>query len=97
MSPKTPGEKVSEFEKFSLSRGGKDAVQIREFDLNTKRFVKNGFFLKENKSWVSWLDRNKVFVATNFGEGTLTESGYPRQVRVWTRGTDLMKAKLIRV
>ncbi|MEM7645265.1 MAG: prolyl oligopeptidase family serine peptidase [Pseudomonadota bacterium] len=80
---------------IKLSRGGKDAVEVREFDLRTKRFVKNGFFLKEAKTDVNWLDKNHIFVATNFGPGSLTESGYARIVKLWKRGTSLDSAKTL--
>lgn len=81
---------------LSLSRGGKDAVVVREFNVKDKKFVKNGFYLKEAKSWVSWIDRHQVFVSTDFGQGSLTHSGYPRLVKVWRRGTQLAEAKLVR-
>ncbi len=79
-----------------LSRGGKDASVVREFDLFKKKFVKNGFNLKEAKSWVGWFDRNQIFVATDFGKDTLTESGYPRLVKLWRRGTPLSSATTLR-
>ncbi len=79
-----------------LSRGGKDAVVIREFDLVQKQFVKNGFRLfNEAKSRVAWLDKNRLLVATDFGEGTLTDSGYPRVVKLWRRGQNLKDAKVV--
>lgn len=77
---------------ISLSRGGADAVVVREFDLRTKRFISGGFELPEAKTDVHWKDINTLFVATNFGEGTLTESGYPRIVKEWKRGTALEAA-----
>lgn len=79
----------------TLSRGGKDAATVREFDMRSKKFVKNGFSLPEAKTWVDWFDKDNIFVATNYGSGTLTESGYPRLVKLWSRGTDLKKAKLL--
>ncbi len=75
-----------------LSRGGKDAVVVREFDLKTKEFVEDGFFLKEAKSRVSWFDSNTLMVGTDFGGGSLTESGYPRMIRLWHRGESLKDA-----
>ena len=80
---------------ISLSRGGSDASVIREFDLESKSFVHGGFELAEAKSDVSWLNKNEVLVASDFGEGTLTESGYPRIVKRWTRGKSLEEAKLV--
>lgn len=79
----------------NLSKGGGDAVITREFDATTKSFVKDGFYLPESKGGASYLDENTLIVSTNFGENSMTSSGYPRQVRLWTRGTPLMDAKLI--
>lgn len=76
----------------SLSRGGADAVVVREFDLTTKQFVADGFTLPEAKSRVAWRDRDSLFVATDFGPGSLTDSGYPRIVKEWRRGTPLADA-----
>ncbi len=78
-----------------LSRGGKDAVVIREFNTKKKSFVKNGFYIKEAKTWVDWKDRNHLLVSTDFGSETLTESGYPRQTRVWARNTKLDKSPVV--
>ncbi|WP_439331979.1 prolyl oligopeptidase family serine peptidase [Pseudoalteromonas caenipelagi] len=79
----------------SLSRGGADAVVVREFNITTKSFVKDGFNLPEAKSSVSWRDDNSIFVSTDFGEGTLTNSGYPRLVKIWQRSKPLETAKTI--
>jgi len=76
----------------SLSRGGGDAHVVREFDLGTLRFVDDGFTLPEAKSNVGWIDRDTVFVGTDFGEGAMTSSGYPRIVKEWKRGTPLAEA-----
>ena len=79
----------------SLSRGGADASVVREFDLAGKTFVSDGFTLPEAKSQVAWRDRDSVFVGTDFGPGSLTESGYPRIAKEWKRGTPLAEAALI--
>ncbi len=76
-----------------LSRGGSDAVEIREFDLVKREFVKEGFFVPKAKSGVSWMDRNTLLVSTDFGAGTLTTSGYPRVIKIWHRGTPLSGAR----
>jgi len=78
-----------------LSKGGGDAVVIREFDADKKQFVENGFFIEEAKGSASYVDENTLIVATNFGKGTLTTSGYPRQVKLWKRGTPLSDAPVI--
>jgi len=75
-----------------LSRGGADADVIREFDLERRGFVVGGFTLPEAKSRVAWRDHDHLLVATDFGPGSLTASGYPRTVRAWTRGTPLSDA-----
>jgi prolyl oligopeptidase len=80
---------------LNLSRGGSDATVIKEFDLRTKKFVKDGFQLPEAKQAVTWIDSNTVFVGTDFGTGSMTTSGYPRIVKEWRRGTPLTKAKTI--
>ncbi|MFN3558386.1 MAG: prolyl oligopeptidase family serine peptidase [Brevundimonas sp.] len=77
---------------ISLSDGGKDAVVVREFDTSTKRFVDDGFVLPEGKHRLEWLDRDTLLVATDFGPGTLTESGYPFIVKSLTRGQTLGQA-----
>ncbi|MEO0560051.1 MAG: prolyl oligopeptidase family serine peptidase [Bacteroidota bacterium] len=78
-----------------LSRGGADAVEIREFNTETKQFIEDGFFLPESKGATTWIDENTLLVATDFGEGSMTESGYPRMVKRWTRGTPLEDAELV--
>lgn len=75
-----------------LSRGGADAVEIREFDMTTRRFVDDGFFLPEAKQSVSWVDDDFILVATDFGEGSMTTSGYARIAKLWQRGTPLSSA-----
>lgn len=79
---------------ITLSRGGKDAAVVREFDVEKKEFVAEGFFLPEAKSSVTWKDENTLWVGTDFGPGSLTQSGYPRWMKIWKRGTPLSKAEL---
>lgn len=79
----------------NLSRGGGDATISKEFNPATKSFIENGFSLDEAKGGASYLDENTVIVSTNFGPGTMTTSGYPRQVKLWKRNTPLKDAKLI--
>ncbi|GAA2608726.1 prolyl oligopeptidase family serine peptidase [Dactylosporangium fulvum] len=80
---------------IALSRGGADAAVVREFDLRQLRFVTDGFTLPEAKSDVSWIDEDHVFVGTDTGPGSMTSSGYPRQVRRWRRGTPVTDAELV--
>ncbi len=78
-----------------LSRGGGDTSTWREFDTSTKAFVKGGFALPEAKSDVSWVDADTLIVGTDWGPGSLTNSGYPRTVKVWRRGTPLAAASTL--
>ncbi|MDP9894564.1 prolyl oligopeptidase [Variovorax boronicumulans] len=77
---------------ISLSRGGADADVVREFDLHSKRFVEGGFTLPEAKNHVGWKDIDHLYVATDFGPGSMTSSSYPRIVKEWKRGTPLKAA-----
>ncbi len=77
---------------LSLSRGGGDAVVIREFDIEKKAFIADGFELPEAKGGLSWVDDNTVLAATDFGPGTMTDSGYARLVKTWHRGSPLSAA-----
>ena len=79
----------------SLSPGGGDAVVMREFDSVSKTFVEDGFQLPLSKGNTDWIDVDTLFVSTNFGEGSMTESGYPRIVKRWKRGTPLSAAETI--
>jgi prolyl oligopeptidase len=78
-----------------LSRGGADADVVREFGLEAKAFVKDGFFLPESKNSVSWLDADALYVGTDFGPGSMTTSGYPRIAKLWKRGTPLERAETL--
>ena len=79
----------------SLSRGGADANVVREFDVVKKEFVKDGFSLPEAKSNVGWRDKDSVYVATDFGPGSMTSSGYPRIAKLWMRGSPLSSATVV--
>jgi prolyl oligopeptidase len=80
---------------IEISRGGSDAHVVREFDLVRREFVPGGFSLPEAKTTVSWRTRDCILVATDFGPGSTTTSGYPRTVREWRRGTPLASAEMV--
>jgi prolyl oligopeptidase len=80
---------------IGLSIGGADAAVRREFDLETREFVDGGFQLPESKSSISWRDRDSVFYGPAFSEEQMTDSGYPRTVRIWRRGTDRSESELV--
>jgi prolyl oligopeptidase len=76
----------------ALSPGGSDADVTREFDLSTKQWVGDGFFRPEAKGGLAWIDRDTVYVYTDFGTASQTTSGYPRIVKQWSRGTPIASA-----
>ncbi len=80
---------------IALSRGGSDADVTREFDLQTKSFVQDGFHRDEAKGGLGWIDENHVYAYTDFGADSMTSSGYPRIVKQWTRGTPLSSATTV--
>lgn len=81
----------------SLSDGGKDAVVNREFNLATRQFVEDGFVTPEAKQGVAWAGPDTLLIATDWGAGSLTQSGYPFIVKRWQRGAPLADAaELIR-
>jgi prolyl oligopeptidase len=80
---------------ITLSRGGADADVTREFDIKTKSFVKDGFQRPEAKGGMGWIDKDHVFIQTDFGPGSMTESGYPRIAKRWKRGTPLESAEIV--
>jgi prolyl oligopeptidase len=77
---------------LKLSRGGADATVVREFDVEQRRFVAGGFTLPEAKSEVAWADADTLYVGTDFGPGSLTDSGYARVIKRWRRGQPLAEA-----
>jgi prolyl oligopeptidase len=78
---------------LGLSDGGKDAATFREFDIAERRFVDSGFVLPEGKQSAVWLDADTLFVARDWGPGTMTASGYPYIVKRWRRATPLDTAE----
>ena len=79
----------------NLSPDGGDAIVIREFDVESKSFVADGFEIPYAKTDADWIDIDTIFVSTDFGEDSLTTSGYPRQVRRLKRGQSLAEAQII--
>lgn len=78
-----------------LSDGGKDAVVRREFNTANKSWVRDGFVTEESKGVMSWLDEDHVVIGVDFGDNTMTDSGYPMIAKLWQRGTPLSEAKQI--
>jgi len=80
---------------IALSRGGADADVTREFDVASKSWVEGGFFREEAKGALGWIDQDNVYVYTDFGDGSLTSSGYPRIVKQLARGQSMDQATLV--
>jgi prolyl oligopeptidase len=76
-----------------LSAGGEDADTLREFNLETGKFVDHGFVLPRSKQNVTWFDKDTLLVARDWGAGAMTKAGYPFVVKVWKRGEPLEQAK----
>jgi prolyl oligopeptidase len=77
-----------------LAPGGTDATVAREFDLEAKAFVPDGFQLPLGKSTVEWRDQDTLLVAAA-GPGSRTDSGNARSVRLWRRGEPLAGARIL--
>jgi prolyl oligopeptidase len=78
---------------ISLSDGGEDATEVREFDLAAKRFVTGGFVLPHSKQSADWIDDDTLIVSRDWGAGTMTASGYPFVVKTLKRGQALSQAR----
>ena len=79
----------------NLSDGGKDAVVRREFNTRTKTWADDGFITEESKGSSDWYDKDTLLISVDFGEGTMTDSGYPLLTKLWKRGTPLSQAREI--
>ncbi len=80
---------------IGLSRPGAEGVVVREYDIATKSFVSGGFDVGEGQTQVEWVDSDTVLIATNWGRESLTRSGAPRTVRIWSRGQNLRQAQTV--
>jgi prolyl oligopeptidase len=80
---------------LSLSRGGSDAATLREFDIDARAFVADGFALPEAKGGAQWFDSDTLLLSSAYGEGMATTSGYARTVRLWRRGADVDQAPVV--
>jgi prolyl oligopeptidase len=78
---------------ITLSDGGEDAAVEREFDLTTGAFVPGGFNLPRAKTAVDWENADSLLLATDWGAGSLTASGYPFIVKRLHRGRSLAQAQ----
>jgi len=80
---------------LSMSPDGGDAAELREFDIETKTFIEDGFRAPASKSSFGWLDIDTLLVSAAFKDDEKTDSGYPRVVKLWKRGEPFADAKQI--
>jgi prolyl oligopeptidase len=81
---------------IGLSDGGSDALGYREFDPAAARFVPGGFATPRTaRTSLAWMGRDELLISSDFGPGSLTRSGYGREVRRWRRGEPLSAARVI--
>ncbi len=80
---------------IEVSRGGTDASVFREFSVTKRAFIDDGFVIPEAKSWVGWIDKDRLLVGTDWGDGSLTESGYPTTLKIVRRGKPLADAETV--
>lgn len=80
---------------FFLSNGGKDAITAREYDLNKKEFVQDGFSFPESKSQFEWYNENTILWTDATNPKKLTTSGYPQVLKSIKRGQKLDEATFI--
>jgi prolyl oligopeptidase len=77
----------------TLSAGGADAAELREFDLKAGGFVAGGFQLPHGKQIAGWVDPDTLIVGRDWGPGTTTAAGYPFVVKLLKRGQNLSQAR----
>jgi prolyl oligopeptidase len=77
---------------ITLSDGGQDASVRREFDMESRTFLADGFISPEAKGGMSWVDENTVVFGFATDEENSTTSGYPSVVYRWERGTPMEDA-----
>ncbi len=75
-----------------LSDGGEDAITVREFDLVSGTFMKDGFILSRGKQTTAWEDPDTLLVSREWSPGDLTTAGYPFIVKRLKRGQPLSDA-----
>jgi prolyl oligopeptidase len=78
---------------ISVSEGGADAVELREFDAQAGAFVADGFRLPRGKQFFAWEDADHLLLARQWEQGELTPSGYPYVVKRLARGQALADAE----
>jgi prolyl oligopeptidase len=77
---------------ISLSDGGEDATEVREFEFAANGFKTGGFVLPTSQHAFDWEDEDHLLVATDWTGDDLTASGYPYIVKRVARGQPLAEA-----
>ncbi len=80
---------------ITLSDGGSDADETREFDLSTRDWVEGGFYRPEGKGSLNWIDEDLCWLSQPMGPDSTSASGYPLQARLLRRGQSLDDASVI--
>lgn len=85
---------------IDLSDGGSDTDVTREFDLDALSFIDpadGGFRRGPSKGSAAWADDEggTILMTADWGPDSLTDSGYPRQVRRVRRGQDPAEAEIV--
>ncbi|MDO4901720.1 prolyl oligopeptidase family serine peptidase [Actinomyces sp.] len=83
----------------SLSEGGSDATVTEEFDLEKRRFLtpaEGGFHKPTSKGTLAWgTDGDTCLLSDDFGAGSLSPAGLPRQARRLRRGQAAQDAEVL--
>jgi prolyl oligopeptidase len=77
-----------------FSSGGEDKVELREFDLKQRGFVRGGFAAPTAKQSISWFGPDELLIARATPDSQTT-SGYAMVLRRWKRGTELLEAPVV--
>lgn len=76
-----------------LSDGGSNVNEWREFSIDSRGFVSDGFIVPAAlAAYADWQDENTLLVSADFGPGTLSAAGEPLVVKRWVRGQSLRDA-----
>ena len=80
---------------IALSPGGSSSLELREFDLAKREFVKGGFQTAANRSFTAWLNDDTLLITHSLLGSAALPSNFPAVVRIWKRGTPLAEARAI--
>lgn len=80
---------------LGFSDGGGDELTLREFDLQTGRFVDGGFMAPAGRVQTAWLDADTVLIAHAREGDPRTAAGWAATARLWRRGQALADAPVV--